>query len=109
MTHDPLEEYNGLAAITKVRSGLPGRDRLKVCVGLKRYSWPPRRYWHFMILGRAEAGAWFRTMNDPAEFKGARPLFPTWLGTFAFDGGHGSDISELGYSPTGRHGDERYA
>ncbi len=71
---DPLEEYNGLTAVGKVRSGLSPRDRRKVCVSYMRYCWPPRRYWRHILLGRAEAWAWFRTMNGPAEFKGALSL-----------------------------------
>ena len=71
MTHDPLEEYNGLAAITKVRSGLPRRDHRKVYVGYMRYSWPCRGYWEHIILGEREAYDWVKTLAGPAEFMGA--------------------------------------
>ncbi len=71
---DALEEYNCLAAVTEVRSRLPRRGHRKVYAGLMRYSWPSRGYWQHILLGRAEAWVWFRTLNGPAAFKGALSL-----------------------------------
>ena len=50
------------------------RDPKKVSTSQMRYCWPRREYWAYIILGKREAWAWFRTLNGPAEFKGALSL-----------------------------------